>query len=335
MHLQEAFVCRPPVLCSLSRKHFSCSFTCKNSKVRLRTSVCGENGRPISIANVSGMWHVNDSVSTVSCSPRAHLMPATDRDESGDIANDGESTLPPGAVNHPGATPRKTTSLELSLQTLRFGYEREPSGPVCGSLPRCIACPVRYRCARGHVVTALKNSPAAKGCPMCACRRQVWNPSVAGQPHSLRAKLTLENLREIAVERGGACLAIHYESARVPVQWACAFGHTWFASVDNVKSKGSWCPHCAKTNKRLNLQLMHQMAAEKGGYCLSTEYTSAAHKLHWRCAHGHEFMLAPNNIRRDSNGARKPSWCPHCRQSKPSVHTVPRRKTSSNITSLL
>jgi hypothetical protein len=31
--------------------------------------------------------------------------------------------------------------------------------------------------------------------------------------------------------------------------WRCAQGHEWESSYDNIKSRGSWCPHCRFKNE--------------------------------------------------------------------------------------
>jgi hypothetical protein len=120
-------------------------------------------------------------------------------------------------------------------------------------------------------------------------------------------------LSEIAKERNGTCLALLYESSRTPVPWRCQSGHTWFASADNVKGKRSWCPECARARRKLSIADMRAMAEARGGKCLSAEYVSGLKRLRWQCANGHEFLMAPNNIRREPTGTRKPSWCPFCK----------------------
>ena len=60
----------------------------------------------------------------------------------------------------------------------------------------------------------------------------------------------LEDAKEIASARGGACLSLSYENARERLKWECHRGHQWSASLDNVRSKGSWCPRCAKSKPR-------------------------------------------------------------------------------------
>lgn len=55
----------------------------------------------------------------------------------------------------------------------------------------------------------------------------------------------------------------------------------------------------------LTIEDMQQTAAEKGGWCLSTEYTNQLTKLTWKCAEGHVWETRPSTIRAGK-------WCPIC-----------------------
>ncbi len=41
---------------------------------------------------------------------------------------------------------------------------------------------------------------------------------------------------------------------------------------------------------------MRQIAAQRGGHCLSTEYAGARKPLLWKCKSGHEWLAMPVNI---------------------------------------
>jgi hypothetical protein len=131
-------------------------------------------------------------------------------------------------------------------------------------------------------------------------------------------------MQNIALERGGKCLSVFYKNAHTKLIWSCQFGHQWEAIPNNVV-RGNWCPVCAKKNswelrrlqgtdkhkprsdETLNLLLekMKQIAVERQGKCLSTEYINSRSKLLWVCQDGHQWYASSNNI---SNG----TWCPHC-----------------------
>jgi len=56
--------------------------------------------------------------------------------------------------------------------------------------------------------------------------------------------LTLDDMRDAADFRGGKCLSGALESVRHPLEWQCAFDHTWKATPTLVLRAGHWCPEC-------------------------------------------------------------------------------------------
>ncbi len=53
------------------------------------------------------------------------------------------------------------------------------------------------------------------------------------------------------------------------------------------------------------LASLQEIAAQRGGFCLSNKYAGASFKMRWRCAQGHEWEARASRIR---GGA----WCPGC-----------------------
>ena len=94
---------------------------------------------------------------------------------------------------------------------------------------------LQWRCAKGHEWAAtpftIKNGDS--WCPYCA----------------RKAKLTIEEMRQIAILRGGECLSESYVNGSTKLQWRCRSGHEWLAAPDNVKNGESWCPICAQRTK--------------------------------------------------------------------------------------
>ena len=115
-------------------------------------------------------------------------------------------------------------------------------------------------------------------------------------------KLTIEEMRSIAEERGGKCLSDVYVHYHRKLLWECAEGHQWEATPSNIK-KGSWCPHCAQ-NKG-TIEEMQKIAEERGGKCLSDTYVNSRTNLLWECSEGHQWEATPYNI-------KKGSWCRKC-----------------------
>jgi hypothetical protein len=59
------------------------------------------------------------------------------------------------------------------------------------------------------------------------------------------AKLDIQEMINIATERGGKCLSIEYVSDAKNLTWQCCEGHIWKASPNNIKHD-KWCPTCAE-----------------------------------------------------------------------------------------
>ncbi len=60
---------------------------------------------------------------------------------------------------------------------------------------------------------------------------------------SAKQRLTIEEMKLIAKERGGECLSEDYLTARKKLKWRCAANHIWEAAPYSIKS-GSWCKKC-------------------------------------------------------------------------------------------
>ncbi len=154
---------------------------------------------------------------------------------------------------------------------------------------------LRWRCAQGHEWDATPVSVrSGRWCPTCGLR-----------------VLGLEFVQRLARERGGRCLADNYVNSRERLAWECREGHRWSASTDNVHHNGSWCPRCAVARnaaerRRLSLERMQAMAAERGGRCLSSEFVDESTELRWVCGEGHRWSAPPQTL-------RYKVWCPTCR----------------------
>ena len=116
-------------------------------------------------------------------------------------------------------------------------------------------------------------------------------------------KLIIQAMQEIARTRGGECLSEEYGNWDAKLLWRCALGHEWENRAGKVKS-GQWCPTCAGKSPK-GMAYLHDLAAQKGGQCLSTVYPGMQNLAVWRCERGHEWQAKPNNIRYGG-------WCPYC-----------------------
>ena len=130
--------------------------------------------------------------------------------------------------------------------------------------------------------------------------RGAWCPEC--QRDSMR--FGIERMRQRATQLGGRCLSETYRNAATPLKWECEHGHRWEAAPGAVV-RGHWCPVCSRDASRLGLDLMKDIALERGGKCVSATYVNSATRLEWECARGHRWLATPNTIRRGH-------WCARC-----------------------
>ena len=117
------------------------------------------------------------------------------------------------------------------------------------------------------------------------------------------AKLSLDQIRDGAKERGGLCLSGSYHNNRTPMLWRCLAGHEWLATAHHVLISKSWCPVCAHRIP-LTLKDAQDVAQVQQGACLSMELVPGK-KLDWKCQFGHTWAANLDAVR---NG----TWCPCC-----------------------
>jgi hypothetical protein len=99
--------------------------------------------------------------------------------------------------------------------------------------------PLNFRCAAGHEWVTT---------PTVIYRRH-WCPKCATLRISMSRRLTLREMQDIGVSRGGKCISNEYVNANTNLLWECSEGHRWKAIPNRIK-RGSWCPICSKENRR-------------------------------------------------------------------------------------
>jgi hypothetical protein len=93
---------------------------------------------------------------------------------------------------------------------------------------------LKWRCSKGHEWEASPGHIRSGGwCPICAGN----------------TILSIEEMKSIAVSRGGECLSKEYLNSRKKLKWTCSKGHEWDAWPSKIKA-GGWCPIC-KSKKNL------------------------------------------------------------------------------------
>ena len=176
---------------------------------------------------------------------------------------------------------------------------------------------VPFECAVGHTWLA-RPADVLHGTWCMKCARAALGK---------RKRHSIESMHALAKSRGGECLSDKYESALKKLQWRCGCcGHMWEATPSSVIA-GSWYRKCCfrkgwesrrkqfgKRGQRgrpgpkpkYSITDMQQLAAARGGECLSRKYVNAFTKLKWRCGGSrHVWLAAPNDV-------RKGTWCPEC-----------------------
>lgn len=144
-----------------------------------------------------------------------------------------------------------------------------------------------WRCQYGHEWEAFYG-PVRQGS---------WCAHCAGKQY------TIEDMHALAALKGGKCLSPVYLPMS-KLRWSCSKGHEWEAIPTYLRS-GYWCPTCVGRGK--TLVDMQEVAKQRGGRCLSTEYKTVMSKLLWECAKGHTWETTYNNI------VSNDSWCPQCK----------------------
>lgn len=156
--------------------------------------------------------------------------------------------------------------------------------------------PLRWLCGEGHDWKSTPNNVKNRS---TWCRR-CYELSLIG--HDPWEPLTLEEMQQIAIERGGYCLSRRYVNIHTPLRWMCSEGHIWEAEPNNVKNADNWCPICLF----LTLKEMQDIATERGGYCLSSRYVNAHTPLRWMCGEGHVWKTTPDSVKYQG------TWCSAC-----------------------
>ena len=142
-------------------------------------------------------------------------------------------------------------------------------------------------------------------------RQQITGPHVDERLASLRN--TIDDVKALALAKGGQCLSSHYLNRRSPLLWKCALGHRpWRASYSNVMA-GTWCPTCGRSIHG-TIDEMKQLASSRGGQCLSDRFVDYHTPLVWQCAKRHRWRAEPNNI--IGRGRKAGSWCPKCARER-------------------
>jgi len=154
----------------------------------------------------------------------------------------------------------------------------------------------RFRCGQGHEWETLGHSVLGG----TWCRR-------CNEKEKSRESLDPEGLARLqaaAAAKGGVCLSEAYTGINGRYRFRCAQGHEWETDGRRVIRGLVWCLHCSRDPEG-RIAICHEIAAQRGGQCLSQVYHNSTTKLTWMCDKGHIWDALASNIKRGT-------WCPQC-----------------------
>jgi len=125
-------------------------------------------------------------------------------------------------------------------------------------------------------------------------------------PHPTHSKeykeQKLKEAQEFAKSKEGECLSTEYINNQTKLKFRCKKKHEWEA----VFKTRTWCQRCSNT--AFSIELAQELATNKMGKCLSTEYNDYNEKLIWECYNKHTWNA---QLRCIVDG----TWCPKCKIS--------------------
>lgn len=100
-------------------------------------------------------------------------------------------------------------------------------------------------------------------------------------------KITIEKVRQIAIDRGGKCLSNEYIDNRTKMEFECnIFKHKWFTTYSKIKN-GHWCPQCYYESKKLKIEDVENIVNSYGLKLITKEYTGYKSTIECKCEKGH------------------------------------------------
>ncbi len=97
---------------------------------------------------------------------------------------------------------------------------------------------LQWVCSEGHQWEATPNK----------IKNGRWCPKCYNATRGDFRRLSIDEMVQIASDRGGRCLSEVYVNTRTKLKWECSEGHQWVALPSDV-IKGSWCRECLIINR--------------------------------------------------------------------------------------
>lgn len=153
---------------------------------------------------------------------------------------------------------------------------------------------VKFECSQGHQWEVL---------PTIIMYEKTWCKKCAGL-----APLTLDDIKQWAIKRGGECLSSEYLGREIKHRLRCSAGHE-FEHTPRMIQRGLWCTKCNKNKETdASFKLMKNWAEERGGKLISTKYVDTLTLLEWECKNGHRFSKNRDQVKQLTAS----NWCRQC-----------------------
>lgn len=95
---------------------------------------------------------------------------------------------------------------------------------------------LEFECRKGHRWRASFNNVGhGSWCPVCAGNRPK----------------TLSDMKKIAKDLGGKCLATSYKNQKEKLLWECSKGHQFNLPATKILHRGQWCSKCRNNKEKL------------------------------------------------------------------------------------
>ncbi|MDO6629181.1 hypothetical protein [Bacillus thuringiensis] len=108
-----------------------------------------------------------------------------------------------------------------------------------------------WKCKHGHnfeanAASIFTRDKKGRFCPKCSARKR-----------GIERRHTIEDMQQLAYNRGGKCLSTTYTDSHTKLTWQCTDGHIWKAKPNQILSGKHWCPHCTPnlTEERVRFTL--------------------------------------------------------------------------------
>jgi len=176
--------------------------------------------------------------------------------------------------------------------------------------------PIEIKCQKDHIrITnaheiqrTISQSNRLPRCNFCH-KEKAEEKKKLEPPKKEYRKLTLKDACDLAKSRGGQCLSTEYKNNQEKLIWECKRKHIWHGNFANA-SGGKWCIKCYKIensekHEKNMLEIIKNIAKERGGELLSEHYKNQNTPLDFRCANGHTWTATSNHLSHFV-------WCPEC-----------------------